>query len=39
VSKGEASKGEIISLGEHMHTSTGRHARRFEELVARLGAT
>lgn len=29
----------VISQGEHMHTSTGRHARRFEELVARLGAT
>ena len=29
----------VISQGEHMHTSSGRHARRFEELVARLGAT
>jgi hypothetical protein len=29
----------VISQGEHMHTSNGRHARRFAELVARLGAT
>ena len=29
----------VISQGEHMHTSNGRHARRFEELVARIGAT
>jgi hypothetical protein len=29
----------VISQGEHMHTSNGRHARRFAELVSRLGAT
>ncbi|MFM8290157.1 MAG: hypothetical protein ACKOC4_00475 [Planctomycetia bacterium] len=29
----------FISQGEHMHTSNARHARRFEELVARLGAS
>jgi hypothetical protein len=28
----------FISQGEHMHTSSGRHARRFAECVGRLGA-
>jgi hypothetical protein len=28
----------LISQGEHMHTSSGRHARRFTELATRLGA-
>jgi len=27
----------LISQGEHMHTSHARHARQFEDLVARLG--
>ena len=29
----------FISQGEHLHTSHARHARQFEELAARLGAS
>lgn len=29
----------FISQGEHLHTSHARHARQFEELVGRLGAS
>ncbi|MGA1619839.1 MAG: hypothetical protein ACO37F_15170, partial [Pirellulales bacterium] len=29
---------QVISQGDHMHTSSGRYSRRFEQLVQRLHA-